>query len=116
MVKVIYVDKDVLRFDDKSELSSDHDQDCCENHFLDFSQHSLSEFGGLEFDLSSPSFFEKVDGYGIRLLPTNGHPVSVPGYGYNNGYYSANLTLILSRPGETTKFFDISECQDIKDY
>lgn len=113
MAKVIYVDQNVLRFDDKSELSSDHYQDCCEHHYLDFSHHSMAEFEGLEFDLSSPSFFEKVDGYGIRLLSTNGHPVSVPGYGYNNGYYSHNLTLILERPDSTTKF-DISECQDIK--
>lgn len=49
-----------------------------------------------------------------RNYPTDGHPVSVPGYGYNNGYYSANLTLVLGRPDATTKF-DISECQDIKD-
>lgn len=114
MSKVIYVDKDVLRFDDKSELSSEHYQDCCEDHYLDFSQHSLSDFEGLEFDLSSSSFFERVEDYGIRLLPTNGHPISVPGYGYNNGYYSADLTLVLERPSGTTKF-DISECQDIKE-
>lgn len=114
MVKVIYVDKDVIRFDDKSELSSDHDQDCCEHHFLDFSQHSMSEFENLEFDLSSSRFFEKVEDYGIRLLPTNGHPISVPGYGYNNGYYSTQLILVLERPDSTTKF-DISDCQVIKD-
>ena len=114
MVKVIYVDKDVVRFDDQSELSSDHDQDCCEHHYLDFSGHSLSDFEGLEFDLSSPDFFEKVEDYGIRLLPVNGHPISVPGYGYNNGYYSANLTLVLERPSGTTTF-DITECQEVND-
>lgn len=114
MVKVIYVDKDVMRFDDTSELSSDHDQDCCENHYLDFSSHPLSDFDGLEFDLSSPAFFEKVEGYGIRLLPTNGHPISVPGYGYNNGYYSADLTLVLKRSDATTEF-SITECQEIND-
>lgn len=115
MNKVIYVNNDVVRFDDKSELYSDHDQDCCEHHYLDFSQLSLSDFDGLEFDLSSPSFFEKVEGYGIRLIPINGHPISVPGYGSNNGYYSANLTLILERPSSFTKF-DITECQNIDDY
>lgn len=114
MNKVIYVDKDVVRFDDKSELSSDHDQDCCENHYLDFSNHTLADFAGLEFDLSSDGFFEKVDGYGIRLVPVEGHPISVPGYGYNNGYYSANLTLLLERPGSVQKF-DITECQEIND-
>ena len=42
-----------------------------------------------------------------RLLPVNGHPISIPGYGYNNGYYSANLTLVLERPAVTIKF-DVS--------
>lgn len=115
MVKVVYVDKDVLRFDDGSELSSDHYQDCCENHYLDFSGESLQGFSGLDFDLSSSDFFEKVDGYGIRLLPVNGHPVSIPGYGYNNGYYSSNLELVLKKDNESTKF-DISDCQAIDDY
>lgn len=115
MVKVIAVTEDLLRFDDGSVLSSDHDQDCCESHYLSFADLSLKDFEGLEFDLStSVPFFEKVEDYGIRLLPTNGQPISVPGYGYNNGYYSANLTLILERNGGTTEF-DITECQDIKD-
>ncbi len=113
MARVTYVDKDVLRFDDGSELSSDHDQDCCEHHYLDFSGQSVSDFEGLDFDFSS-DFFEKVDDYGIRLLPVNGHPVSVPGYGHNNGYYSANLTLVLKQSDATTKF-DITECQVIND-
>ena len=97
--KVTNVSEDVLTFDDGSELSSDHEPDCCEHHYLTFKDLSLSDFDGLEFDLSSDgSFFERVEDYGIRLKPTNGHPVSVPGYGENNGYYSANLSLILSKP------------------
>lgn len=114
MNKVIYVDKDVLRFDDKSELYSDHDQDCCESHYLSFEGQTLADFSGLEFDLSSDAFFERVDGFGIRLVPVSGHAISVPGYGYNNGYYSSNLTLVLQRPDATTKF-DVSDCQVIND-
>lgn len=114
MNKVIYVDSDVLRFDDRSELYSEHDQDCCENHYLSFSGFSLKDFEGLEFDLTARNFFEKVEDFGIRLLPINGQPISVPGYGYNNGYYSSNLKLVLDRNGDVTKF-DITDCQDIKD-
>lgn len=114
MVKVTYVSDDGLGFEDGSSLSSDHDQDCCENHYLSFSDLSLKDFEGLDFDLSSDGFFEKVDGFGIRLKPTNGHPVSVPGYGYNNGYYSSHLDLVLVQGG-SEKTFDISECQVIND-
>lgn len=115
MVKVIYVDADVLRFDDGSELSSSHESDCCESHYLSFADSKLSDFDGLNFDLSSSDFFEKVEGFGIRLLPTNGHPISVPGYGYNNGYYSAELTLVLERANKTTTKFDVTDCQVISE-
>ena len=81
-------------------------------HLRDGASHDV-DFEGLEFDLSS-DFFEKVVDYGIRLLPTNGHPISVPGYGRNNGYYSHNLDLVLSSPKET-RSFDITECQEVSD-
>lgn len=115
-LKVVYVDKDLIRFEDRTELYSDHDQDCCESHYLSFADLSLSDFEGLVFDISSDSFFERVPDYGIRLIPKNGHSISVPGHGYNNGYYSSELTLVLTNE-ETNqnRFFDISECQEIYD-
>lgn len=112
MPKVVQVN-DGIRFDDESILEDFHDSDCCEHHYLDFSAISLEDFDGLEFDLSTDAFFERVPDYGIRLVPTNGHPVSIPGYGYNNGYYSSNLSLILTTP-DGKKTFDISECQEWK--
>jgi len=110
-MKVIQVTGDFIEFDNGITLTSDHEQDCCEHHYLDFSGLKLEDFEGLDFDLSGDTFFEKVEDYGIRLLPTNGHPVSVPGYGSNNGYYSSNLGLILS----DGRKFDITECQVISD-
>jgi len=112
MAKVTYVDGDVIRFDNQSELCSEHEQDCCENHYLDFSNLTVEDFDNLDFDLTSPDFFERVDGYGIRLIPVNGHPINIPGYGYNNGYYSSDLTLVMYNSGVVTKF-DISECQEV---
>ena len=113
--KVVAITADTLMFNDNVSLTSDHDQDCCESHYLDFSGLSLLDFEGLLFDFSyPPDFFEKVEDFGIRLLPVNGHPVSVPGYGNNNGYYSSNLSLVLTKLGVSTKF-DITECQVIGD-
>lgn len=116
-MKVILVNDYGLKFEDGSTLYSDHDQDCCEHHYLDFSALDLQDFEGLEFDLSIPDLLiEKVEDYGIRLVPINGHPVSIPGYGYNNGYYSANLTVIIENTDRNSKLkIDISECQEIKD-
>ena len=106
---------DGIVFDDGRRLISDHPQDCCENHYLSFNDLKIDDFDGLEFDLNG-DFFEKVDGYGIRLIPVNGYPVSIPGYGYNNGYYSSDLRLILNRKdGSTDREFDITECQVVDD-
>src|SRR5579859_4048001 len=108
--KVISVTSSEIKFDNGLELYSEHNQDCCENHYLHFDDLTLSDFDGLEFDLSGDEFFKKVEDYGILLIPIKGHGIGIPGYGYNNGYYSTDLTLVLSDGRE----FDISECQEIK--
>lgn len=113
-VTVSRVDSEGVTFSNGQALSSEHEQDCCENHYLDFENVSLQDFDGMEFDLEG-DFFERVDGYGIRLKPLNGHPVAVPGYGYNNGYYSHELTLVLSGGGLPKREFNISECQEVSD-
>lgn len=114
--KVIEVNKsnDSLKFDNGFELYSNHDQDCCEAHYLSLADLSLEDFDGLEFDLSNDNFFERVEGYGIALKPLNGWPVRIPGYGSNNGYYSADLELIVwdGKNKSSMRTFDITECQD----
>ena len=113
-LKVVKVGDYGITFENGFELSSYHSSDCCESHELYFKDLSLDDFNGLEFDLSNDKFFERVDGYGIALLPIHGHPVRVAGHGYNNGYYSSELELILTDGKDFTKKFDISECQDIQ--
>ena len=92
-------------------LYSGHDQDCCESHYLSFEDLTSSDFENLLFDLENDNFFERVEGYGIRLLPINGLPIAIPGYGSNNGYYSDELKLVL----ESKRIFDIIECQKVED-
>ena len=112
-LKVVKVGQYGIVFDNGLELSSNHDQDCCEHHELYFKDLTLADFEGLEFDLTNENFFKRVDGYGIELLPLNGHPVRVAGHGNNNGYYSDQLDLVLSGK-DFNKVFDITECQDIE--
>ena len=114
-LKVVKIDSDSLEFNNGVRLASHHDSDCCETHSLDLSDLTLEDFEGLEFDLTNDNFFERIEGYGIALKPISGFPVRIPGYGTNNGYYSYNLTLILSDEKGFKKVFDISECQDIND-
>lgn len=76
IVKVEAID-DCIMFSDSTILYSSHSQDCCEEHYLDFDAIELKDFDGLLFDISSDDFFERVEDYGIRLKPINGHPMLV---------------------------------------
>lgn len=110
-LKVVKIDSDTIEFDNGVMLYSEHQQDCCENHYLSMSDLTLSDFEGLEFDLSDDNFFERIEDYGIALKPIRGFSVKIPGYASNNGYYSSNLSLVLSTNNGFKKTFDISECQ-----
>jgi len=111
-LKAVKIQNDELVFDDGTRLLSNHDPDCCETHYLDFADLEISDFYGLEFDLTGDSFFNRVGDYGIELKPINGHSVKVPGYGFNNGYYSSSIDLIVADiNGNTIKSYDVSECQ-----
>ena len=115
-MKVISVCLDAIEFEDGTTLSSNHETDCCEEHYLCFDDLNLRDFEGLEFDLSGDDFFEEVPGLGIKLIPKKGWPVTVPGYAYNNGYYSSELTLVVTSPTpEWNREYDITECQEWRD-
>ena len=114
-LKVIKLDGDEIIFENGIKLYSDHEQDCCENHYLSMSDLSIKDFEGLEFDLTNDNFFNEIDDYGIELIPIKGHSVKIPGYGSNNGYYSTELTLVITNNKDFHKEYDISDCQDIGD-
>jgi hypothetical protein len=115
-LKVVRLDSDTVEFENGIKLYSNHDQECCESHFLDFSDLTMNVFNGLEFDLSNSKFFKRIEGYGIELIPINGRSVKVPGYGTNNGFYSSQLDLILTNEKDFKEEYNISECQEWKDY
>ena len=112
-VKVVSIGDEYITFDNGVVLYSNHDSECCESHYLSLADLTIADFEGLEFDISNDNFFERIEGYGIALKPLNGHPVRIPGYGYNNGYYSSQLDLILKGDG-FEKVYDISDCQVIE--
>ena len=112
MVKAITTDGEVAVFDlfGRQMMSATLLEGCAE---LDFSNIELNEFDGLEFNLDpandGAAFFRRIPEYGIELIPVKGHSVKIPGYGYNNGYYSDNLEISLTRPGEECIYFNITK-------
>ena len=101
----------VIVFSNGYKLTTNHESDCCEHHYWSLTDLSLSDFDRLAFHLDGGSFFGRIEGYGICLVPINGFPIRIPAYGSNNGYYSTNLSLILSNGDEIIDEFDITECQ-----
>ncbi len=59
-VKVTKIDGESIEFDNGVTLRSYHDQDCCEHHYLSFTDLSLADFDGLVFDLSNDDFFKRI--------------------------------------------------------
>lgn len=104
-------------------FSDYHDTFCCENHYIDWS-YGLEEVNeNMRFTIDTDNIenlFEKVEGYGIRLIPNpgTGHPVAFPGYGENNGYYNDDIMLVITIYDKTTKTivfneeYNYYECQD----
>ena len=105
----------VIVFSNGYKLTTNHESDCCEHHYWSLTDLSLSDFDNLEFDFDDDNFFGRIEGYGICLVPVNGFPVRIPAYGSNNGYYSDNLSLVLSKDNKIIKEYDITECQESSD-
>lgn len=109
--KILKIENDIIFFEGGVTLRSEHESDCCEQHYLDFKDIVPSDYEDLEFDLSKDNFFTRIPEFGIALNPVHGHPVRIPGYGYNNGYYSSNLKLVIMTGDVVDKTYDIEECQ-----
>lgn len=60
MSKVVKITDEELVFDDGNALGSEHIQDCCESHSLYFKDLTMGDFEGLDFDLTSDTFFERL--------------------------------------------------------
>ena len=111
-LKVVNVSKQGIEFSNDFKLYSQHESDCCESHELNFDDLTMSDFEGLEFDLTTDSFFKKIPEFGIELIPIHGHSIKIPGHAYNNGYYSTNLKLVVEcKPLGIKNEYDIEECQ-----
>jgi hypothetical protein len=108
-------DDGIIVFSNGYTLTTHHDFDCCEHHYWSLTDLSIDDFDGLEFDLDGDDFFGRIEGYGICLVPIDGFPIRIPAYGDNNGYYTDNLSLILSDGNKVIKEYDITECQEEND-
>lgn len=63
-----HIDSNYIYFENGYKLYSEHDQDCCECHYLSFRDLRLEDFKDLEFDLDSTSFYTAIPDYDIIVI------------------------------------------------
>ena len=105
MAKIVEAEENILRFDNGVEIYCDHDQQCCENNYADFTQ--LDDIArSRDFDTDKLEI-EILEDQGFRFgnKPFNMH--FVPCYSVQNGYYSTNLNIFING-----KMIGTLECEE----
>jgi hypothetical protein len=107
----------ILEDDTKIKYATEHDQDCCEHVYGDFSSFELYKKDILK-KFSSYEVLSKIelarilgDGFLLRFLSKDNDEavkVFVPCYDFQNGYYSDDLELIITNENTSTRI-DISD-------
>lgn len=92
-MKITKITDEKISFDNGCFLTYDHNQDCCEHNYADFSQLQDTGIEDEEFEFNE-KMFEFEDGEGFRLVANSGNKYFIPCYSYQNGYYSSDLDII----------------------
>lgn len=89
-MKIQKITDEAIVFDNGSQITFDHDQDCCEYNYADFEQ--IDDICR-KTEFTEPLYFEAVDGSGFRF----GNPPSkmffIPCYSEQNGYYTDEIDI-----------------------
>ena len=90
-MKIKSITEDYILFDNGNTITYDHDQDCCEWNYADFSQIDEECIYNIEFDEELK--FEVVEGSGFRFGSCPTQMIFVPCYSSQNGYYSDDVEI-----------------------
>jgi len=89
-MKIKQICEDWIEFDNGNTITFDHDQDCCEHNFADFSQ--LEDIV-TEVEFDSELIFEAVENSGFRFGSKNTPMFFIPCYSSQNGYYTTEIDI-----------------------
>ena len=88
-IKITEVNDEHILFNNGKEIIFDHNTDCCEDNYADFSQ--LEELA-LETEFTEPLIFEAVEDAGFRF-GNKGKMFFIPCYSIQNGYYTTEIDI-----------------------
>ena len=88
-MKIKRITDEYILFDNGSKITFDHEQDCCEYNYADFTQ--LEDTGVELEEFKEPLTFESLDN-GFRF-GNKGKMYYVPCYSSQNGYYTCAVDI-----------------------
>lgn len=119
-MKIVKVEEERIIFDNGSVLESYHEQDCCENHYVDFTSINDQGFENENFPeqlrdiISTEADPLEVDEWGefnissfFNIKDKQGNKYTLTIYNSNNGYYSTDVSLILTHKNGDVETFRI---------
>lgn len=96
-MKIKEVTYEHILFDNGNEITFDHEQDCCECNYADFSVLTKNDVN-YDYDFDEELIFTFTDGLGFLFASRdeydNLHGVFIPCYSDQNGYYSTEIDIL----------------------
>lgn len=90
-MKIKQVTDEAIIFDNGNSITFDHEQDCCEYNYADFS--ILNEnVVNYNYDFKENLKFRAVEGMGFKF-GSDGRWIFIPCYSEQNGYYTEEIDI-----------------------
>lgn len=90
-MRISKVYDDAIVFDNGNKITYDHNADCCECNYADFSVLTPDNIY-YNHDFNESLQFKIVDGMGFKFGDGN-HWIFIPCYSEQNGYYSSDVDI-----------------------
>lgn len=94
-MRIERVTERAIIFDNGNEITYEHEPDCCEYNYADFSNLN-SNVVNYDYDFNEDLKFEQIPEMGFRF-GSNGRWIFIPCYSSQNGYYSSDVDIYYSQ-------------------
>lgn len=94
-MKIKTVTDEAIIFDNGNTITYDHEQNCCEWNYADFSILNPNVVN-YDYDFNENLEFKAVSGQGF-VFGEEGHWIFIPCYSEQNGYYSDDVDIYYNK-------------------
>jgi hypothetical protein len=112
-MRISEVTDDAIIFNNGNKITFDHEQDCCECNYADFSILTPNVVH-YDYNFSEKLQFASVDELGFKF-GSDDHWIFIPCYSEQNGYYTSEIDIYyhIKKTNETKKVLNF-DCQFVE--